>query len=242
MALGQVIVRQLELADRGEVLERWLAHHLAEVIADAVNSTGPSKNRAEARAVELILKLWSRRRALPEQVDPLGGYRDAIKTLGQLMPDSNPWRHFSQSDTYDDMLHDMFETLSKSVVFGLLLTQVSRTRPITEEESKGLEEEEKYLQSALEHWEQFIPPTQPRRKVSITFVDPETTTGVDFDKKPEQPSDPGNGDDTPNEQTALHTAILASLEHMQAELTKLLTRWRGKTPHEPETDEAPDGS
>ena len=242
MALGQVIVRQLELADRGEVLERWLAHHLAEVIAEAVNSTGPSKNEAEARAVELILKLWSRRRGLPEPVDPLGGYRDAIKLLGQLMPDSNPWRGFRRSDTYDDLLRDMFEILSKSVVLGLLLTQGSRTRPITEAESKGLEEEEKYLLSALEQWMQFAPPARPEPKVSIMLVDPETATAVDSDKEQEQPDDSGSENDTPDDQTALRAAILANLERAQTDLAKLLTLWRGKTPPESETEDAPGGS
>ena len=242
MALGQVIVRQLELAARGEVLEHWLAHHLAEAIAEADNSVGPSKIAAEARAVDLILKLWRHRRALPEPVDPLGGYRDAIKTLSQLMPDSDPWKRLYRADTDHDLLRDMFEILSKSVVLGLLLTQASHTPPITEAESKGLEEEEKYLLSALEQWMQFAPPARPEPKVSIMLVDPETATDVDADKEPEQPDDSGSANDTPDEQTALHAAILANLERAQTDLAKLLTLWRGKTPPESETEDAPGGS
>ena len=241
MALGRVIVRQLELAARGEVLEHWLAHHLAEVIAEADNSVGPSKEAAEARAVDLILKLWSHRRALPEPVDPLGGYRDAIKILGQLMPDSDPWSRLYRPPTndYTDLLRDMFEVLSKSVVLGLLLTQVSRTRQIAEAEDKGLEDEEKYLLSALEHWKQFVPPALPERKVRITFGDPEPTADLKFDQKPNESDDSSNEDAAPDEQTAMHAAIVANLERAQTDLAKLLTRWRGNAPHESKTEEAP---
>ena len=236
LALGQVIVRQLELASRGEVLARWLSHHLAEVMAEADNSVGSSKEAAEARAVELILKLWSWRRALPEPVDPLGGCREAIKVLGQLMPEADPWKRPYRSGTYDDLLHEMFEILSQSVVYGLLLTKLSRTRPITEEESKYLAEEERDLQSGLEHWMQFTPPAQPRSDVSITFVGPETATDIEIDEASEQPSDSGDEDDAPDEQTALRAAILANLERMQTDLAKLLTHWCSQMPQEPENE------
>lgn len=236
-----MIVRQLELATHGEVLEHWLAHHLAEVIAEADDLVGPSKETAEARAVDLILKLWSHRRALPEPVDPLGGYRDAIKILGQLMPDSDPWKRLYQTDTHDyaNLLRDMFEILSKSVVLGLLLTQVASSRSITEAESKGLEEEEKYLLSALEHWKQFVPPARPEPKVRITFVGTEPAADLEADQKPDEPGDSGNEDEASDEQAALYAAIVANLERMQTDLAKLLTRWSGNAPHESKTEEAP---
>ena len=50
LALGRTIVRQLELEDRGTVLERWLAHHLAEVIAEADQAVGVAKAASEAQA------------------------------------------------------------------------------------------------------------------------------------------------------------------------------------------------
>ncbi len=156
LALGRVIVRQLELQDRGTVLDRWMAHHLAEVIAEAGRACGPEKAASEARAVDLILKLWAHRRALPEPVDPLGGYRKAVEVLGRLVPDANPWAYYRQPGTYDDLLREIFELLSTIMVAGLLLTQVSRERPVTEEESEALEEEERHLHSTLEKWMSFI--------------------------------------------------------------------------------------
>ena len=106
MALGQVIVRQLETESHGAVLERWLAHHLAEVMAEVDHAVGPEKADAESRAVDLILKLWTHRRALPEPVDPLGGFRKAIEVLGRLAPEADPWRRHHRSGTYEDLLHE----------------------------------------------------------------------------------------------------------------------------------------
>ena len=98
-----MIVRQLDLHEPGQVLERWLAHHLAEVMNEADEAVGSATADAEARAVDLVLKLWIHRRALPASIGPLDGYEKAIKVLGLLMPDANPWRQFRRSDTYDDL-------------------------------------------------------------------------------------------------------------------------------------------
>ena len=116
MALGQVIVKQLELEDRGAVVDRWLAHHLAEVIAEADRATGTAKAASEAQAVDLILKLWIHRRALPEPVDPLGGCRKAIEVLGRLSPEADPWSRFRQPEGHDGLLHEMFRTLCRIVI------------------------------------------------------------------------------------------------------------------------------
>ena len=235
MALGQSIVRQLELEDRGTVLERWLAHHLAEAIAEADQAGGPAKAASEARAVDLILKVWAHRRALPEPADPLGGYRKAIEVLGRLAPEANPWSRYRQPDSYDALLCEMFELLSRVVLGGLLLTQVSRARPVTTEESKGLEQEEAYLQSVFEQWLPFIPPSRPKPEVALKFVDPETAQDVGLGKESEPLDDSarkGQGADEPVEpdDVRLHAAIVENVERMQADLEQLLTRWRASRP------------
>ena len=221
------------------MLERWLAHHLAEVIAEAHRATGTAKAASEAQAVDLILKLWVHRRALPEPVDPLGGYRRAVEVLGRLAPEADPWSRFRQPDGYDGLLHKMFRTLSRIVLFGLLLTQVSRARPITTEESKGLEEEEAYLQSMLEQWVPFVSRPRPEPKVRIKFMDPDAAQDSESDDESERPDDSGGQDRVPDDQVEpddvrLHTAILADLERMQANLANLLTRWRESQPSDGE--------
>lgn len=231
MALGQVIVQQLELHDRGTVLERWLAHHLAEVITEAGRAEGPAKAASEAQAVQLILKLWAHRRALPEPVEPLGGYRKAAEVLGRLGPNANPWASYRQPDTYDGLLREMFELLCKIVLAGVLLTQVSRVRRVTEEEFKALEEDEQYLRSTLEQWMQFVARSPSRPEIEIEFVNADTTESTDADQELARVGDSIEQDHASDEQVrlddaSLHAAIASNLERMQADLTDLLTRWR----------------
>ena len=235
LALGRVIVRQLELQDRGTVLERWVAHHLAEVIAEASRAVGPAKKASEAQAVDLVLKLWAHRRALPESVDPLGGYRKAVQVLGLLMPEANPWAHYHRPDTYEGLLHEMFELLGMIVLAGVLLTQVSRERPITEEEFKALEEDERYFHSALEQWMLLAARSPSRPEIKNEFVSTGTTEGAEEDRESERVNDSSDQNRASDEQVGpddadLHAKIASNLERMQTELTDLLTRWRESSP------------
>lgn len=235
MVLGQAIVRQLELEDRGTVLERWLAHHLAEVMAEAERAVGPAKAASEAQAVDLVLKLWAHRRALPEPVDPLGGYRQAIEVLGRLVPEADPWAHFRQPTSCDGLLREMFQLLSRIVLAGLLLTQISRTRPIAAEESAMLEEEEKYLVSAFEQWTPFLRDLPPKPEIKVALPDTDRTGSIEPDEEAKRLGDSHDQIRTPDEPTAsddvqLHAAIAANLEQMQADLARLLTRWRESQP------------
>ena len=242
LTLGRVIVRQLELEDRGTVLERWLAHHLAEVIAEADRTVGPSKAAAETRAVDLILKLWTHRRALPEPVDPLGGYRNAVAVLGRLTAEANPWRNFQHSNIYEELLQETFAILSRIVLAGLLLTQISRPRPITAEELEGLEEEEIFLRSKLEEWMSFFSRSQSGGEIDTEVVDSDIAEPVEDTAKPERPDSPDNAVRTqdgqvPQDAAGFHSTIVENLERMQENLGALLDRWRGTTPGQFESDD-----
>ena len=114
MALGLAIVAELRLDTRGELLQRWMAHHLAETIEKAESATGAKKIKLERDAVNLILKLWSHRSALPEPIDPLSGCRAAVDTLARLLPEANPWAHFSRNRPSETHLREMFAAMSKA--------------------------------------------------------------------------------------------------------------------------------
>ena len=235
LALGRVIVRQLELEDRGTVLERWLAHHLAEVIAETNRAVGAEKAASEAQAVDLVLKLWAHRRVLPEPVDPLGGYRKAVEVLGRLVPEADPWARLRQPDSYDGLLREMFQLLSRIVLAGLFLTQISRTRPVTAEESAMLEEEEKYLVSVFEQWMPFLQDVRPKPEVRVEHQDVDATGGTEPDGKVNRFDDSHDQVRTPDEPATtddaqFYAAIASNLEHMHANLAKLLTRWRESQP------------
>ena len=91
------------------MLERWLAHHVAEVIAEADQAVGPAKAASEARAVDLILQLWVHWRALPEPVDPLGGYREAVGVPDRLVPGADT---ADAETTRSDRSHSFWSSLS----------------------------------------------------------------------------------------------------------------------------------
>lgn len=244
LALGRVIVRQLELEDRGTVLECWLAHHLAEVMAEADRTDGPPKAAAETRAVDLILKLWMHRRALPEPVDPLGGYRNAVAVLGRLTAEANPWRNFQHSNTYEELLQETFAIPSRIVLAGLLLTQISRPRPVTTEELEGLEEEETFLRSKLEEWMSFFSRSQPGDEIDTEVVDSDIAEPVEDTAKPERPDNAARTQDgqVPQDEAVFHSIIVENLERMQENLGTLLDRWRGTTPGQSESDDADEAS
>lgn len=233
-----MIVRELELDSRGEVLQRWLAHHLAELMTEADQAVGPAKRAAEQHAVDMIVKLWMHRRGLPEQVDPLSGFRDAIHVLGRLLPEANPWRRLQRRGSYEDILHEMFEAMCRVVLGGVLLTQIKRTRSISEPESNLLENEEVLLEEVLSRWlPLFVQPTEPP-KVDIVYVDPTAPKQTANLKVEPEVSD----HELTTEQQAIrtevsaHEAITANLERMQSKLADLITRWKIASPDNDKLD------
>lgn len=229
LALGQVIVQQLELSARGTVLERWLAHHLAEALDRAERATGTERVSAEKRAVDLVLKLWAHRRSLPEDVDPLGGYREAISALYRLSKKSNPWMRISTSRQYDELLREMFEIHRRSVVAGLLLTGITRVRKLAPEEINALGEDEAAILSELEEWTLHYLSSSP--KAEGDYVDPDESVATE--KETTFKFAPGSGreehsqdEHNVQDENWLHASIAKDLEQMQKCIHQFLERWR----------------
>ena len=129
----------------------------------------------------------------------------------------------------------MFQLLTRSVLAGIFLTQVSRVRPVTAEESKGLTEEEKYLQSAFEQWIPFFARPQTERRIRIELTGAAAVPDAESSTESERPDDSDDEDHVLDEQSApldvrMHAAIVSNLECMQAELAKMLIRWRESRP------------
>ena len=229
LALGRVIVTQLDLPSRGAVLEHWLAHHLAEILDEVDRAAGAAKAGAESRAVDLILKLWLHRRALPEPVDPLGGYRKAIEALGCLTPDANPWRRFGRSDDDAGLLREIFEALSKTVVFGLLLSHATEVRAVTSEEKTALSSEEIEIKRMLKKWLP-IAASSPKPIIDFEFTTPPDgsprTAGAD-EARHKAEHDPSPLEwHAKDDEAALRARIVEEIKSAQEALETLLSRWQ----------------
>lgn len=237
LELGRTIVRQLELSQRGNVLARWMAHHLAELINATENSERAAKQDAEDRAVELILKLWASRRDLPVPADPLSEYRDVITVLDRMLPSANPWLRFRRPSSEDELLHDMFDTMAQLIMSGLLLTRAAEMRAIADIERKALSKEETFLLDTLDRWHRFSA-VPPPGKIELGFIsakmrndETETVGETKTLLHEEMQVDPS---------AERRTAILMHVETFQARLADLLEQWRRKTEPVDDTEAAID--
>ncbi len=226
LELGRTIVRQFKLQRRGEVLTRWMAHHLAELIETAENSGDTAKQDAEDRAVELILKLWTNRRDLPVPADPLSEYRDAIMVLGRMLPSADPWLRFRRTGADDELLHDMFGAMAQLVMSGLLLTREAEMRAIEDVERKALSEEETFLLDTLNRWQRFFVTPAPS-KIDLEFLYAEALN--DKSKGAGESETSLQEEETEPDRAAVHrAAVLTHVETFQARLVDLLEQWRRK--------------
>lgn len=228
LELGRAIVRQLELDRRGELPSRWMAHHLAELITAAQTASGEPKQQAEDRAAELILKLWVNRRALPTPADPLHGHLAAIKTLGAMLPDADPWHRFQRSSNDDALLRDMFVALVNLVLGGLLLTRGGEMRRIEDAEWDALSEEEQFLVETLDRWQDFVVTPAPD-KISLEiffsrFSERDGEANVEVEASDAEPAEKHDPDPDPEREQ--RAAILAHVEIFQARLADLIEGWR----------------
>lgn len=231
MELGRQIVHELKLDERGAVLERWLAHHLAELLAKSDEASGAERDSAEKDAVDLILKLWSHRRALPEGADPLSGYHQAISVLSRLTPESNPWaRYNGRGSQCEAILQDMFATLSRAVLGGVVLTQSSLDTRVGEVGVNALEDEEVFLYEQIRLWmpnEPGVSSVVDEIKIS-EFSEDEDETEAEVET-PVEEVDAG---------VYAHNIVLRNLEQFKEDLELLIERWRESAPEKPQSDGA----
>lgn len=92
MELGDYPVRELELQRSTHTLERWMAHHLAELMNESKSAATPKiRRQARDRAIQLIVKIWEQRRGLNANIDPLSTYKSVLPALNLLNADSMAW-------------------------------------------------------------------------------------------------------------------------------------------------------
>ncbi|WP_295174316.1 hypothetical protein [uncultured Brevundimonas sp.] len=168
MELGDALGRRLGESQHDEVLTRWLAQYLAETLTEVESAAeGPDRAAAEARACDLILRLWRERRILPDDVDPLGAYRRAIEVLSRLSPSANPWGGYS--GPLENVFGDLYGTMGRLVVAGLALTTIpARPEPAEPGLEQAMSPEERALRATLDDWVAVLrKPERPRLKIKL---------------------------------------------------------------------------
>lgn len=201
-----------------------MAHHLAELIETAERSEGNDRQSAEDRAVDLILKLWTNRRALPTPADPLAGYGPAIKVLASMVPGDDPWRVYGRRETSDDLLREMYAALVHLVMSGLLLTRGPEIRAIDNAEWQALTDEERELVAFLERWRAFFATPVPNQADMKSLY--EKLINGDFESLKDQPAPSGPSEEVSIDLEGERRAILSHIEIFQERLEKLVGKWR----------------
>ncbi|ONM42920.1 hypothetical protein BXT89_15370 [Halopseudomonas pachastrellae] len=80
--LGKRIVAGLSLGE--DVTAQWMAHLVAEKISSAENAPDNVRDSAVMDCVDVILKLWAHRHALPPYMRPLRELDPLLRTLNSL--------------------------------------------------------------------------------------------------------------------------------------------------------------
>lgn len=173
LALGEKIVRELELTDGVDTLGKWMAHHLASLIEDAERSDG-AQTAASQEAVDLIFRLWEYRGSMPGTADPMSALKGAIGVLDRIGPDSSPFYRHSQ-DMRERDLALLFDSLRKLMAHGVILISGQKDIPeYTAETFEHLAEEEQQFIMALGGWLNFLEQQKPTAPViNVVFNDDE---------------------------------------------------------------------
>ena len=170
MRLGALIVRELEIEKSNDTLGRWMAHHLAELIADAEGAEGEAGIEIRDRIVDLILRVWSHRKSFPRRKYPLSDLEDLASLLWRLRPEASPFRRLGTNET-EDLLASVVRRFQRVVVYGILLLTGIKTVPEKVEDFEPyLDEQERELIHNARRWIEGFN-TDKSLDVRIEFVD-----------------------------------------------------------------------
>lgn len=224
MALGRAIIDELQIDTRGELLQRWMAHHLAETLQKVDSAAGEQKAQFEGEAIDLILRLWGHRRALPDSVDPLSGYRDAIQVLKLLHPEANPWRRFGNGQPDQKILFALFEAMSRAMVGALAMTGMKQIKEPTAAEVAHLDPVESQLLEMLSQWSSMLKHPSGPSIVVVKGFDEESddgTLGISIEAPEVEPSSEPSAQE-------FQIIVAENLKRFHAELGTLIDQWEAK--------------
>lgn len=89
--LGKAIAENL---DEHDLLGRWMAHHISDLITRAEAVTGPAAAELRQEAAEAIIGLWKNRSSVSMRHKPLISYEPVFAALERLGGGQSPWEYF----------------------------------------------------------------------------------------------------------------------------------------------------
>jgi hypothetical protein len=93
LALGEKLVEELDLKDRGQTLDRWMAHYIAGLIEEAAKAVGSQRQQKRARCAKAILDLWSHRPQFPDGKRPFEDFDPVLRVMKSLDPNPKKTRY-----------------------------------------------------------------------------------------------------------------------------------------------------
>ena len=122
--LGNQLVAKLSNAEQADTLSRWIAHYIAEQLAQVEQTTGPDQSAARERCFQSILTLWSHRATLPSGLRPLEEFEPILDLLVRLDP-ANPRPMWNPLGQRPDEEGELSET-TRIIGFIFYLDEIAR--------------------------------------------------------------------------------------------------------------------
>jgi hypothetical protein len=92
--LGDRLVSELSIDDSSDMLGRWMAHYVAELIDAARAASAETRPARLEKCSEAILNLWKHRYELPNGKRPFEGMEAILRALESLDPESDTPRYY----------------------------------------------------------------------------------------------------------------------------------------------------
>ncbi|MGW3993207.1 hypothetical protein ACWEF6_06935 [Amycolatopsis sp. NPDC004772] len=90
LELGKLLTQDLSDDD---VLGRWMAHHLGDLIVKAENTTEPEQLELRREAADLIIRLWTVRSGAPLDSSPTSAFEPIVNAFA-VLAEHKPWRFY----------------------------------------------------------------------------------------------------------------------------------------------------
>lgn len=167
--LGLHLVRELGLEKGDDILGRWMAHHLAELMNEAeTGKTEATRSKARKDATETIIKIWKHRASLPGNVYPLAPYKDLLQVLEQLQPSRNSFSNFGRTSISkkDQIVKSLLESINRlSIVISLIkIPAENRLSNVDPTVTQALDQDEELLLNSIQRLSIFLNTQRNNRK------------------------------------------------------------------------------